>query len=85
MLKTPLCFQMSQKVGVLKSYLNQAQFLEDIPYVASRENAYFGNAYMLTQDKNSSYWEKLDDAYSELSHITEDYISKITPLSFSQV
>ena len=54
-------------------------------YFPCHYDDFFGSTYLITRDKQSLYWEKLDDVQSELLHFTEDYFSKLSRNNFSQV
>ena len=45
----------------------------------------YGNTYMINQNVDGSYWEKLESPGEELRHLTLDMITKIKPLHFQQV
>ena len=48
-------------------------------------NHYYGNTYMINQNIDGSYWEKLENPGEELRHLTLDMITKLKPLHFQQV
>ena len=54
-------------------------------YFPHHYDDFLGNTYLITRDKQSLYWEKLDDVQSELLHFTEDYFSKLSQYNVSQV
>ena len=46
---------------------------------------YYGNTYLINQNNDGSYWEKLESPGEELRHFTLDMITKLRPLHFQQV